>query len=100
MLGVGRLAMPIACFSERACRLAPCLRTVCEHGPMPSHDVRTTANASAPSTTIATTSSSLCHWTRDTTHIDDLRIEAVRPLSAPTLLMEALPGSEVTRALV
>ena len=40
------------------------------------------------------------HGTRDTTRIDDTRIEAVRPLITPALLMETLPGSELTRALV
>ncbi len=38
--------------------------------------------------------------TRDTTRIDDTRIDAVRPLITPALLMEALPGSEATLALV
>ena len=38
--------------------------------------------------------------TRDTTRIDDTRIEAVRPLITPALLMESLPGSDATRALV
>ena len=38
--------------------------------------------------------------TRDTTRIDDTRIEAVRPLITPALLMERLPGSEATLALV
>ena len=38
--------------------------------------------------------------TRDTTRIDDTRIEAVRPLITPALLMEKLPGSEATLALV
>ena len=40
------------------------------------------------------------HGTRDTTRIDDTRIEAVRPLITPALLMEALPGTELTLALV
>ena len=40
------------------------------------------------------------HGTRDATRIDDTRIEAVRPLITPALLMEALPGSERTLALV
>jgi 3-deoxy-7-phosphoheptulonate synthase len=40
------------------------------------------------------------HPTRDTTRIDDTRIEAVRPLITPALLMESLPGSEATLALV
>ena len=30
--------------------------------------------------------------TRDTTRIDDTRIDAVRPLVTPALLMERLPG--------
>jgi len=38
--------------------------------------------------------------TRDTTRIDDTRIEAVRPLITPALLMEELPSSEATLALV
>ena len=38
--------------------------------------------------------------TRDTTRIDDTRIEAVRPLITPALLMEKLPGSQATLALV
>ena len=38
--------------------------------------------------------------TRDTTRIDDTRIEAVRPLITPALLMEKWPGSEATLALV
>ena len=38
--------------------------------------------------------------TRDTTRIDDTRIEAVRPLLTPALLMEKWPGSEATLALV
>ena len=38
--------------------------------------------------------------TRDTTRIDDTRIDAVRPLTTPALLMEKLPGSEATLALV
>ena len=38
--------------------------------------------------------------TRDTTRIDDTRIEAVRPLITPALLMEKLPGSAATLALV
>ena len=38
--------------------------------------------------------------TRDTTRIDDTRIDAVRPLMTPALLMDKLPGSEVTLALV
>ena len=40
------------------------------------------------------------HPTRDTTRIDDTRIDAVRPLITPALLMEALPGSDATLALV
>ena len=40
------------------------------------------------------------HGTRDVTRIDDTRIEAVRPLITPALLMETLPGSERTLALV
>ncbi|MBL8301258.1 MAG: 3-deoxy-7-phosphoheptulonate synthase [Ideonella sp.] len=40
------------------------------------------------------------HATRDTTRIDDTRIEAVRPLLTPALLMEKLPGSDATLALV
>ncbi|HSQ71513.1 MAG TPA: 3-deoxy-7-phosphoheptulonate synthase [Rubrivivax sp.] len=40
------------------------------------------------------------HPTRDTTRIDDTRIEAVRPLLTPALLTERLPGSEATLALV
>ncbi len=38
--------------------------------------------------------------TRDTTRIDDTRIEAVRPLITPALLMEKLPVSDRTLALV
>ncbi|MDP1902446.1 MAG: 3-deoxy-7-phosphoheptulonate synthase [Rubrivivax sp.] len=38
--------------------------------------------------------------TRDTTRIDDTRIDAVRPLITPALLMEKLPGSDATLALV
>jgi 3-deoxy-7-phosphoheptulonate synthase len=38
--------------------------------------------------------------TRDTTRIDDTRIDAVRPLITPALLMEQLPGSEATLAVV
>ena len=38
--------------------------------------------------------------TRDTTRIDDTRIEAVRPLLTPALLLEKLPASGVTHALV
>ena len=38
--------------------------------------------------------------TRDTTRIDDTRIEAVRPLITPALLSEALPGSDATLRLV
>ncbi len=38
--------------------------------------------------------------TRDTTRIDDTRIDAVRPLITPALLMEKLPGSEATLNLV
>jgi 3-deoxy-7-phosphoheptulonate synthase len=38
--------------------------------------------------------------TRDTTRIDDTRIDAVRPLITPALLMERLPGSDATPALV
>jgi 3-deoxy-7-phosphoheptulonate synthase len=38
--------------------------------------------------------------TRDTTRIDDTRIDAVRPLITPALLMERLPGSQATLALV
>ena len=38
--------------------------------------------------------------THDTTRIDDTRIEAVRPLITPALLMEKWPGSEATLALV
>jgi 3-deoxy-7-phosphoheptulonate synthase len=38
--------------------------------------------------------------TRDTTRIDDTRIDAVRPLITPALLMEGLPVSEATLALV
>ena len=38
--------------------------------------------------------------TRDTTRIDDTRIDAVRPLITPALLMEKLPGSAATLALV
>jgi 3-deoxy-7-phosphoheptulonate synthase len=40
------------------------------------------------------------HGTRDTTRIDDTRIDAVRPLITPALLMEKLPGSDATLALV
>lgn len=40
------------------------------------------------------------HATRDTTRIDDTRIDAVRPLITPALLMEKLPGSDTTLALV
>ena len=40
------------------------------------------------------------HATRDTTRIDDTRIDAVRPLITPALLMEKLPGSDATLALV
>ncbi|MEO7151729.1 MAG: 3-deoxy-7-phosphoheptulonate synthase [Burkholderiaceae bacterium] len=40
------------------------------------------------------------HPTRDTTRIDDTRIDAVRPLITPALLMEKLPGSAATLALV
>ena len=40
------------------------------------------------------------HATRATTRIDDTRIEAVRPLITPALLMETLPGSDATLALV
>ncbi|WBY03274.1 3-deoxy-7-phosphoheptulonate synthase [Ramlibacter tataouinensis] len=38
--------------------------------------------------------------TRDTTRIDDTRIEAVRPLITPALLQEQLPVSDATLALV
>ena len=38
--------------------------------------------------------------TRDTTRIDDTRIDAVRPLMTPALLQEKLPVSEATLALV
>ena len=38
--------------------------------------------------------------TRETTRIDDTRIEAVRPLITPALLMEKLSGSQATLALV
>jgi len=38
--------------------------------------------------------------TRDTTRIDDTRIEAVRPLMTPALLLERLPVSDATLALV
>ena len=38
--------------------------------------------------------------TRDTTRIDDTRIDAVRPLITPALLIEKLPGSEATLSLV
>jgi 3-deoxy-7-phosphoheptulonate synthase len=38
--------------------------------------------------------------TRDTTRIDDTRIDAVRPLITPALLMDKLPGSDATLALV
>lgn len=38
--------------------------------------------------------------TRDTTRIDDTRIDAVRPLITPALLMEKLPGSDETLAAV
>jgi 3-deoxy-7-phosphoheptulonate synthase len=38
--------------------------------------------------------------TRDTTRIDDTRIDAVRPLITPALLLEKLPGSEAALALV
>jgi 3-deoxy-7-phosphoheptulonate synthase len=38
--------------------------------------------------------------TRDTTRIDDTRIDAVRPLVTPALLMEKLPGSQDALALV
>jgi 3-deoxy-7-phosphoheptulonate synthase len=40
------------------------------------------------------------HATRDTTRIDDTRIDRVRPLVTPALLMEKLPVSEATLALV
>ena len=40
------------------------------------------------------------HPTRDTTRIDDTRIDAVRPLMTPALLMDKLPGSAATLALV
>jgi 3-deoxy-7-phosphoheptulonate synthase len=38
--------------------------------------------------------------TRDTTRIDDTRIDAVRPLITPALLLERLPVPEATLALV
>jgi 3-deoxy-7-phosphoheptulonate synthase len=38
--------------------------------------------------------------TRDTTRIDDTRIDAVRPLVTPALLMEKLPGSQRALSLV
>ena len=38
--------------------------------------------------------------TRDTTRIDDTRIEAVRPLITPALLMEDLPSSQAALTLV
>ena len=38
--------------------------------------------------------------TRDTTRIDDTRIDAVRPLITPALLLEKLPVSEATLTLV
>jgi 3-deoxy-7-phosphoheptulonate synthase len=38
--------------------------------------------------------------TRDSTRTDDTRIEAVRPLITPALLLEKLPGSESTLGLV
>jgi 3-deoxy-7-phosphoheptulonate synthase len=38
--------------------------------------------------------------TRDTTRIDDTRIDAVRPLVTPALLMEKLPGSQHALSLV
>ena len=38
--------------------------------------------------------------TRDTTRIDDTRIDAVRPLVTPALLMESLPVSDATLAVV
>jgi len=38
--------------------------------------------------------------TRDTTRIDDTRIDAVRPLVTPALLMEKLPGSQSALSLV
>jgi len=38
--------------------------------------------------------------TRDTTRIDDTRIDAVRPLVTPALLMERLPGSQAALSLV
>jgi 3-deoxy-7-phosphoheptulonate synthase len=38
--------------------------------------------------------------TRDTTRIDDTRIDAVRPLITPALLIEKLPVSEATLTLV
>ena len=38
--------------------------------------------------------------THDTTRIDDTRIDAVRPLISPALLMERLPVSDATLALV
>ena len=38
--------------------------------------------------------------TRDTTRIDDTRIDAVRPLITPALLLEKLPVSEATLELV
>ena len=40
------------------------------------------------------------HGTRDTTRIDDTRIDAVRPLVTPALLMEKLPGSQRALSLV
>jgi 3-deoxy-7-phosphoheptulonate synthase len=40
------------------------------------------------------------HATRDTTRIDDTRIDAVRPLITPALLMETLPVSDATLAVV
>ncbi len=41
-----------------------------------------------------------CRPTRDTTRIDDTRIDAVRPLITPALLMEQLPISDATLAVV
>ncbi|MDO8419975.1 MAG: 3-deoxy-7-phosphoheptulonate synthase, partial [Rubrivivax sp.] len=38
--------------------------------------------------------------TRDSTRTDDTRIDAVRPLITPALLLEKLPGSEAALALV
>jgi 3-deoxy-7-phosphoheptulonate synthase len=38
--------------------------------------------------------------TRDTTRIDDTRIDAVRPLITPALLLEKLPVSDATLTLV